>query len=165
MLSFYPGSWTTLSHWKKAWVPKRPTTKVSLPSRSIWQGKRKGTPLLPLWDLKRNPCNSEAQLRVTRCQQLETPSSQSWLWPVPGKCEISDDGKHWQRIYTLSPPLHCACFLRQTQIVALFIVFTLLQGGVKGQRRFQVPCDGWRWKTQLHRGMFNTSNQIIGERK
>ena len=35
-----------------------------------------------------------------------------------------------------------------------------LQGGVKGQGRFQVPCDGRRWKTQLHRGIFTRSNQV-----
>ena len=48
-------------------------------------------------------------------------------------------------------------FLRHTKIVALSMGFFLLQGGVKKQGRFQVPCDGRRWKTQLHRGIFTTS--------
>ena len=49
-------------------------------------------------------------------------------------------------------------FLHQTKIIALSMGFFLLQGRVKKQGRFQVPCDGWRWKTQLHRGIFTTSS-------
>ena len=116
--------------------------------------------------------NSRAQLRVTLCRQLATPGAQSRPWPPWGKMLNIRRGQTLTcRTTAKNLYIVTALALRVRQPLPFFSsansnrctfrgFYIPLQGGVKGQGRFQVPCDGRRWKTQLHRGIFTTSNQV-----